>query len=355
MYQSEQIDKATLVLFFTFVIGILTVQDYWPRQDARGVPSVHSGLCQSLALAPAEENSGKSCREPVSRQLLASCAVPVKPGPECDNAELAAAAIDGMVLQPNQEFSFNAAVGRRTAARGYLPGLMYNNGQALVGTGGGVCMLSTALYDAALHAGLKILGRSAHSGPVGYAEPGLDAAVAYGALDLRLKNDTGHPIQIRAGCAADSLVVKILGAKPPGQSISVETAYYREIPPGILEIPADVVDLPAYTWLASPRPGCESATIRKIFVNGKLVRRELISRDRYPARDGIVTTPNELNEQLENLAENSAAETPDATVASDDPASTGSVETPAPTDRNIPQQESPAPTNLTIGSPTCHT
>lgn len=112
------------------------------------------------------------------------------------NAQLAARNINNTIIQPQEIFSFNSKAGPYTANRGYVPSTVIVSNRYVQGMGGGVCRISTALYNAAIDAGLPVIESHRHTMPVGYAKPGRDAAVAYGILDLKLKNNKKNPIQI---------------------------------------------------------------------------------------------------------------------------------------------------------------
>lgn len=128
-----------------------------------------------------------------------------------NNIRLAAFAIDGKEVRPNQEFSFNDAVGERTAERGFkkAPVIVYEKRE--YDFGGGVCQVSSTLYQAAKSAGLEVTERHEHKKEVDYTEKGEDAAVDYGTLDLKFVNNGYKPITICAGVYEDSIIVQIKG------------------------------------------------------------------------------------------------------------------------------------------------
>ncbi|MBQ3198768.1 MAG: VanW family protein [Firmicutes bacterium] len=127
----------------------------------------------------------------------------------CQNILLAAGALHGLVIAPGEEFSFNTSVGPRTADRGYRTAIVFIDEKAVPGIGGGVCQVSTTVYQAALQAGLTVTERHPHSLPVNYAPAHRDATVAWGALDLRWRNDFDHPVQLACHIKDGSLTVKI--------------------------------------------------------------------------------------------------------------------------------------------------
>lgn len=113
-----------------------------------------------------------------------------------NNLRLAAAAINGLTLAPGETFSFNAAVGERTAARGYQEATVIIDGEPAKEHGGGVCQISGTLYQAAKAAGLTVTERHDHHKDVHYLPQGEDAAVDYGNLDLKFINNAQTPITL---------------------------------------------------------------------------------------------------------------------------------------------------------------
>lgn len=127
------------------------------------------------------------------------------------NISLAAAAINNSVVWPQEEFSFNEIVGPRTPERGYMPAPVILQGASNFDYGGGVCQVSSTVYNAALAAGLPIIERHPHSRPVRYVPFNRDATVNFGYLDLRIRNDTNSPIIIKSGVDQGKVWVSILG------------------------------------------------------------------------------------------------------------------------------------------------
>lgn len=115
------------------------------------------------------------------------------------NINLASKKINGYVVEPGGTFSFNRVVGARTAEKGYKSAKVIMQGKYVEDTGGGICQLSSTLFNAAEKAGLQILERHPHSKKVGYVAEGHDAAIDYGNMDLKFKNSKEYPIEIRAG------------------------------------------------------------------------------------------------------------------------------------------------------------
>lgn len=129
------------------------------------------------------------------------------------NISLAAQAVNNTLLWPQEVFSFNEVVGPRTPERGYLPAPVILMGGTEPGYGGGVCQVSSTLFNAASQAGFKIVERHQHSKPVSYVPPGKDATVNYGSLDLKFANTFNNPVIIKAGVSNGLVWVRIMGGE----------------------------------------------------------------------------------------------------------------------------------------------
>ncbi len=117
------------------------------------------------------------------------------------NLRIAASRIDGHVVEPGQVFDFNEVVGDRTSIHGFRMAKVIADGELVDGVGGGTCQIASTLHAAVFFAGLPILTRHPHSHPSHYIKLGLDAAVAYGSLNFRFKNDRAYPIVLEASVA----------------------------------------------------------------------------------------------------------------------------------------------------------
>lgn len=131
------------------------------------------------------------------------------------NVTLAAKAINNVVIKPGQEFSFNRVVGQRTPSRGYQKAIIFSGGGQVMGYGGGVCQVSTTVYQAVKKAGLQITERHIHSQRVSYAKLGNDATVSYGSKDFRFVNNTGSNIYITTSVGGGALSVNFFKGNLP--------------------------------------------------------------------------------------------------------------------------------------------
>ena len=129
----------------------------------------------------------------------------------CHNIRLAASLIDGTVLNSGDIFSFNAVVGQRTSERGFKRAAIIENGEFVEGIGGGVCQVSTTLYNAALLSGCRVVEYHPHSLAVSYVPPSRDAMVSGTFFDLRFKNTTGSTVYIKAMTGENYISFKVYG------------------------------------------------------------------------------------------------------------------------------------------------
>ena len=123
----------------------------------------------------------------------------------------ASARVDGVVLHPGKVFSFNESVGPYTEALGFLPERSVQGEQVVWSPGGGVCQVSSTLYNAAKQAGLEIMERTAHTQDVESVPPGWDATLAFGVSDLKLRNPHLYPIRMSVRTLQNQLLIEIWG------------------------------------------------------------------------------------------------------------------------------------------------
>lgn len=197
------------------------------------------------------------------------------------NLKLASQAIDGHVLKPGEVFSFNGVVGKRTVEAGYKVAGVYRNGRHDVGLAGGICQVSTTLYNAVLFSNLKIVSRKNHSMPVAYVPIGRDATVDYGSIDFQFQNDTGQPIAISSSWEPGKLTFRVLGKKDPGLEIKlvpsgrrswgrgVKTVVDRSLPPGKTKV------------IEKGSSGHAVQMTRVVYKNGVEVKRESLGQSHY--------------------------------------------------------------------------
>lgn len=197
------------------------------------------------------------------------------------NIALAARYINGKVLAPNEVFSFNETVGARTAERGFREANIVVNGEFKKGVGGGVCQVSTTLYNAALLASRPIEYAAAHSIPVSYVAYSRDCTVS-SAIDFRFRNASDHPLYIAAMTKGSTLTFVLYGERTSApcalESEIVTRIPYRALYPDGTE----VIDPAAATLLSPGREGIKSRLYR--ITNGKRI---LIRENYYAGKDAL--------------------------------------------------------------------
>ena len=149
------------------------------------------------------------------------------------NVKLSAEAINGTILQPGEEFSFNETVGQRTEAKGYKGAAAYNNGEVVEEIGGGVCQTSSTLYNAVLKSGLKTTKRQSHTYEPSYVTPGTDATVSWNGPDYKFVNNSSAAIGIRARYSDQTITVSIYGVPvlEEGVTYSLKSTKINDLDP----------------------------------------------------------------------------------------------------------------------------
>ena len=209
------------------------------------------------------------------------------------NIALAASKINGIVLMPGETFSYNASVGRRTIQAGFKEAGAYVNGKVTNEVGGGICQVSSTLYNAVLRANLEVVERTNHMFAVGYVPIGTDATVSWGAPDFKFKNNRTYAIKIVATTAGKQLYIKIYGLQEEGDcevqilsyrtgTVGYRTTYTTDssLEPGATKV------------IQSGSNGATSVTYKILKQNGQEISREIVSRDTYQPHNQIIARGN---------------------------------------------------------------
>lgn len=144
------------------------------------------------------------------------------------NLKLACAALDGLILQPGEEFSYNNSVGERTAEKGYKPAAAYSGLATVNSIGGGVCQVSTTLYNAVLLADLEIVYRINHGYKSTYIGVGLDATVNWGGPDFQFRNNAHFPVMIKAEVSDGMVKVWLYGTDEKDYYVKMTSGYSED-------------------------------------------------------------------------------------------------------------------------------
>lgn len=203
------------------------------------------------------------------------------------NIALAADKFDGLTVQPNQTISFNEIVGPRSIANGFREAKIIKNGVFTEGIGGGVCQVSTTLFNAWLRAGLKVIKRSNHSLPVSYVAPSLDAMVS-SETDLVLYNDSPYCVYISCKADGEKIIFTVYGQRTDTK-IRLRSVILKTIPGGEYEIVDKELD-----WregeteriLSHPKNGLISEGFIQEYADGVLVRERSLGLSCYKPQKG---------------------------------------------------------------------
>lgn len=198
------------------------------------------------------------------------------------NVKLACKKLNGCKIMPHAEFSFNQTVGKRTERNGFKSAKIINGGKFVDGIGGGVCQVSTTLYNAALLAGLRIKEVHAHSLSVGYVPPSRDAMVSGSYCDLKFVNCGNSPVYIRARTTKNEVSFSIYG-KSDGKKYEVQSKVLESIPsPENIVVKGSEEKVLFYG-----RCGTVSESYL-VVTYGDKVEKTRIRRDKYAAMAGII-------------------------------------------------------------------
>lgn len=205
------------------------------------------------------------------------------------NISLASSFVRGLILPPGGVFSYNKVVGPRTLERGFREAPVLVDDELVPGDGGGICQVSSTLFNVALLADFKILTRVNHSRPVAYLPAGRDATVVYGQLDLLFRNTTGSHVLLWTEIEGRRLTISAYGTPAEDAEVAIEVTNPVAIPaPDSTVTKKDPALDAGKTVVREAQPGLRVKTYRVVRIGGEVVRRELIGTSYYrPVRRTI--------------------------------------------------------------------
>ena len=207
-----------------------------------------------------------------------------------ENIRLACEAMNGTVIEPGEIFSFNDTVGERTSEKGYRDAAVYVSGNTVNQLGGGICQAASTIYCCAMYADLDIVERSEHIYHVDYVPGGLDAAIYWGSLDLKFRNNTGYPIQVEASASDGRCTITLLGTDTEHVTVEIDSACISSTPYSTIYMdgPGDYIS--GYT-------GCTYQITRYVYDDsGNLIRTDTpsdlgsLGESSYSKRDEVIYT-----------------------------------------------------------------
>lgn len=263
--------------------------------------------------------------------------------PRSNNLKLATSKLNGVVVMPGEVFSYNKTLGKRTAEAGYEYANGFAGGKVVPMLAGGICQISSTLYDAVLYANLNIVERHNHMFQAQYVEPGKDATVVYGSLDFKFENTRSYPIMIKASARGGLAEIKIFGIREEVEyEVEIITKVLNYIPYKVVYQNDSSLSAGQQRVTQSGIQGCKSTTYRITKLNGQEVKKEVLSTDTYDPLSKIINvgptkTQSTVNTNTKPTTENKEEQKPTET-----PKEPEKVET-----ENSGEQEQPVETPST--------
>ncbi len=202
------------------------------------------------------------------------------------NIQLAAETLDYYQIPPGGYFSFNSVIGNTTKEKGYREAPIMVGDQLQPGIGGGICQVSSTLYNVFLEGDLKIIERHNHNMLVDYIEPGRDATIAYNIYDLVAHNEDTHHMLISAEVQGDTLCFKLFGS-PMDKEINIQTSILESTPYYVVYKEDEELN-PGEEKVMQEGAYGHHVKVEKIISHSEDQARELVSLDRYLPRKEII-------------------------------------------------------------------
>lgn len=213
-----------------------------------------------------------------------------------DNIKLACSRINNKLLMPGDVFSMNSALGPRTHANGYKEAPIIFKNELVPGTGGGVCQVSSTLYNTVLLAGLDVIEREQHSLTLSYISPGRDATITEDSIDFRFVNNLDYPVYLQASVSGNRLNISMLGKKSEDglvYKLKTETTGVYQPKPDIIQLD-HTLQYGQKKIERRSKKGLRVVLYREAYRNGELQWRQRLTEDYYKPVQGIVKVSSDL-------------------------------------------------------------
>lgn len=210
------------------------------------------------------------------------------------NIKLAVSKINGKIILSGEIFSYNDTVGNRTLSAGFKSAPVYEGNRIIDGIGGGICQVSSTLYNAVLYSGLEILERTNHSLPVSYVPKGQDATVAWDSIDFKFKNCFDFPIKVVASANNGILTVSFKGFKKNDYEIKITNETTTAIPFKTSYKEDKNLSPNETKTIQKGSNGSKITSTRRFIKNGIIIKTEVLPSSTYMPTDEIIAiNPNE--------------------------------------------------------------
>lgn len=206
-----------------------------------------------------------------------------------ENVRIAARAMDKAVIKPGDTLSFNKIVGERTVEAGYKDAYIIVNGKFVPGLAGGICQVSSTLYNTGLLANLPVTQRSNHDLAISYVPLGQDATVAYPDLDLKFNNNTGGYLLVRTKVSSNSVTIELYGKVVQGQEVLISSKIESVIPVEEQRLVDETLAHGASRTTQEGQPGYVVKSFRTIKLNGNIKNTETLNQSKYSPLPKIIS------------------------------------------------------------------
>ena len=260
------------------------------------------------------------------------------------NIRLVCEKIDGLVLQPGEQFNFNEYVGKRTAEKGYKMAHGIYNGSMRDELGGGICQANTMLYQSVTKADLQVDERKNHSIPSTYVDKGTDATVTWYSPNFRFTNNTDYPVAIHAYYKDLHVTVEIYGRQlPDGQHIELVGEHVRSISPSTVYVSDPSLPAGQQSKVTSGRTGYDYKSYKVWYdKDGNEIKKDPYFSSHYPCRDVVIHVGTGGAAATVDPGTGVVTPASDTTPSDTVPGDTTPGETPAPTPGDTAPSETPA-------------
>ncbi|MDK8181654.1 VanW family protein [Paenibacillus sp. UMB4589-SE434] len=204
------------------------------------------------------------------------------------NVNAAAKTIDDMILKPGEVFDYDKVIAKTERLYGFKEAPVILNGKLVPGIGGGICQVSSTLYNAVLRTGLDIVERRNHSMPVAYLPLGLDATFSQGYINFKFKNTTEKNLLIRTSTEHEKMTVKLFGTMDGSITYKMETKTVKVLEPTVKYVKNSDLPIGTQETLQRGKKGYTVESYRIKMLNGKEVSRERMAIDTYRAQPTLI-------------------------------------------------------------------
>lgn len=207
------------------------------------------------------------------------------------NLKLGLSILEGTVVMPGEIFSFNTTMGDcGLSSRGFKPAAIFKDGKVVTEVGGGICQVSSTLYNSALKANLEIVKRSNHALPVGYVKPSLDATVYYPYVDFKFKNTRNYPIKIKTSYnSSGKMSITIMGTfEDIEYEVILTSKIISTIAPKIQYVNDETLKKDVSQITTKGTKGYTSNAYKTVRLNGKVLSKTFLSEDTYKSTPTVI-------------------------------------------------------------------